>query len=318
MQDSAEAMGRHIPRVSVLMTVYNGMPYVPDAVESILRQSYSDLQLVIVDDGSTDATGKYLKSIQDERVSIVTKANGGTAAAANEGLRRCMGDYVARMDADDVSLPTRMAEQVAFLDARPEIGLVGTQAAPLGARGAGGTLALPSTHAEIYQALLDGRHGLMHSTLMMRTALLKQIGGYWSHRLPDDWDMMLRMGEVTQLANMNRVLFHWRVHNGSMSGTSMRRVRLGVEYACELARRRRDGVAPIDPAAFEEQYNRRPLWKRLAYAVELHARCSYRIALAEIHGPHPAVGYARLAWAGACQPQLAVQRIARKCRAHLA
>ena len=92
------------PKVSVLMTVYNGMPHLVDAIASVLDQSFADFQFVIVDDGSTDGTPDFLKSIDDPRVLILRQENKGTAAAANFGLTKCVGQYVARMDADDVAL----------------------------------------------------------------------------------------------------------------------------------------------------------------------------------------------------------------------
>ncbi|HMP05365.1 MAG TPA: glycosyltransferase family 2 protein [Lacipirellulaceae bacterium] len=166
-----------MPRVSVLMTVYNGMPFLPEAVESLFAQTLSDFELVVVDDGSTDGTGEYLASVTDPRLRVITRENGGTSAAANQGLTACVGEYVARMDADDVSLPTRLAEQAAYLDAHPEVGLVGVQMAPLGERGVGRSLALPTSHRAIDDALMAGRHGLGHSCIMFRAELLRRLGG---------------------------------------------------------------------------------------------------------------------------------------------
>jgi len=300
-----------MPRLSVLMTVYNGMPYLPAAVGSILDQSYDDFEFVIVNDGSTDDTAKYLADLADVRVKVIHRENGGTAAAANEGLTHCTGEYIARVDADDISLPTRFAQQVAFLDSHPQVGLVGTQMAPLGDAGVGASLRLPTQHQEIYQALLDGRHGLGHANIMMRTNLLKQIGGYWSLRLQDAWDMMLRMGEVAQLANLPTVLHHYRVHTGSLNGKGMRRMRTSIDFARELARRRQAGLPALSFAQYEAQQSSRPLVRRVWEAVGLHARCQYRLALAEIHGGRRLVGYGRMVWAAICAPELTFERLAR-------
>ena len=300
-----------MPRLSVLMTVYNGMPYLPAAVESILGQTFADFEFIIVNDGSTDATVEYLAGLTDPRIQIVHRENGGTAAAANEGLTHCSGEYLARVDADDISLPTRFAEQVAFLDVNNEVGLVGTQMAPLGDTGVGSSLRLPTEHEEIYQAMIEGRHGLGHANIMMRTALLKEIGGYWSLRLQDAWDMMLRMGEVSKLANLPTVLHHYRVHTGSLNGKGMRRMRTSIDYACELARRRQAGLPELSFVQFEADRSARPLLSRAREAIGLHARCQYRLALAEIHGRRRVIGYGRLAWAALCSPELTAERIAR-------
>jgi hypothetical protein len=297
--------------ISVLMTVYNGMPYLPLAVASICNQTLPDWRFVIVNDGSTDQTPGYLDSIQDARFVIIHQDNAGTAAAANRGLQACDARYVARMDADDVSLPTRLAEQVVYLDSHPEVGLVGAQMAPLGSSGTGTSLRLPVTHNQIIEALMTGRHGMAHSCIMMRTELLKRIGGYWSLPLVDDWDMMLRMGEVSQLANLPNVLHQYRVHDRSLTGSRMGRMRFSIALACELARRRQNGLSPISLEEFQAERDARPVWQRAAEAVDLHARAQYRVALAELYGGHRLRGSARLAWAAICSPQLAIERFAR-------
>ena len=101
--------------VSVLMTAFNGMPYLQPAVESILNQTFNDFEFIIVNDGSTEeSTREYLDSITDPRVKVFHEPNRGTAGGSNFGLQHCTRKYVARMDADDISLPTRLAEQYEF------------------------------------------------------------------------------------------------------------------------------------------------------------------------------------------------------------
>ncbi|MEM6330601.1 MAG: glycosyltransferase family A protein [Planctomycetota bacterium] len=299
------------PRVSVLMTVYNGMPYLPASMDSILQQTFADYEFIVVNDGSTDGTADYLAGLSDTRVRVIHRENGGTAAAANQGLEHCRGEYVARVDADDISLPTRLEKQVAFLDRRPEVGLVGTQMAPLGDAGVGASLILPTEHEEIYQAMLDGRHGLGHANIMMRTDVLRGIGGYWKLRLQDAWDMMLRMGEASKLANLDEVLHHYRVHTGSLNGKAMRRMRTSIDYARERARRRNAGLPEISYEEFQSQRDARPWPKRVLESIDLHARAQYRLALAELHGGRTLIGYPRMAWAALCAPRLTLERLGR-------
>lgn len=303
-----------MPRISVLTTVFNGMPYLPAAVESVLAQTCGDFEFVIVNDGSTDGTAAYLDALTDWRVRVIHRENGGTAAAANQGLEHCTGDFVARMDADDVALPTRLAEQVAFLDAHPAVGLVGTQIAPLGDAGVGKSVKLPTGHDEIYAALRAGRHALAHSSIMMRTALLKQLGGYWKLKLVDDWDMMLRMGEAAELANLDRVLHHYRVHRGSLNGRGMARLRFSVLYSAELARLREAGLPALSAEEYQAQLDARSALVRWADHIDVYARGNYRIALADIYGGRKVAGYARMAWAAACQPRLTLERFARMAK----
>ena len=119
------------------MPVYNGFPFLEQAIKSVLDQTLHAWQCVIVNDGSTDDTRAFLESIHDDRFLVVHQENAGIAAAVNRGLEHCCGRYVARLDADDIGLPTRLAEQQTFLDAHPEVALVGTQVAPMGSAPSG-------------------------------------------------------------------------------------------------------------------------------------------------------------------------------------
>jgi glycosyltransferase involved in cell wall biosynthesis len=115
------------PLVSVLMPVYNGMPYLPLAVESILNQSFRDFEFIIVDDCSNDDSLKYLRTITDERMVLVPlPENKGVTGALQEGMNRVRGKYVARLDADDVAKPHRLQAQVNFLESHSDVGLLGS------------------------------------------------------------------------------------------------------------------------------------------------------------------------------------------------
>jgi glycosyltransferase involved in cell wall biosynthesis len=297
--------------VSILMPVYNGIPYLRQAVESVLSQTLTAWQCVIVNDGSRDGTSDYLATLNDERFLILHQENAGISAAINHGLQHCTARYIARLDADDIALPTRLAEQVAFLDAHPEVALLGTQVIPMGACGAGSSLNLPTKHDAIMSDLLVGRHAVAHSSAMIRTDLLRELGGYWSLPFGEEYDLMLRIGEVAQLANLDRILLQYRVHHASMNGSAMRRMRTSVLYACESARRRQAEMPPISLDEFRVRRNARPAWQRLAETVDIHARNQYRVALAELYGGRRLRGAARLAWAAACAPRLTFERIIR-------
>jgi glycosyltransferase involved in cell wall biosynthesis len=302
-------------KVTVLMTVYNGMPFVQQAVQSILDQTLTDWRCVIVNDGSSDGTSNYLESLNDERIVIVHQANAGISVALNNGLEHCATPYIARLDADDVAVPTRLAEQLAYLEANPKVGLVGTQVVPMGERRLGRSLKLPLDHDAIMRALRLGRHAVVHSSIMVRANLLRQIGGYWPLPMGEEYDMMLRLGEVSQLANLNRVLLHYRVHQASLTNNSMRLAQFRIALACELAHRRRAGLPPIGSEEFYQQQQSRPWWRRAAETCDIHARLQYRLAVAEMYGHHPIRGRARLAWAALCSPRLTVERVVRMARA---
>jgi glycosyltransferase involved in cell wall biosynthesis len=297
--------------VSILMPVYNGMPYLRQAIESVLAQTLTNWQCVIVNDGSRDGTRDYLAGLADSRFLVIDQENAGISAAINHGLQHCTARYIARLDADDIALPTRLAEQVAFLDANAEVALVGTQVVPMGSRGAGSSLKLPTTHDDIMSDLIAGRHAVAHSSAMIRADILREIGGYWSLSFGEEYDLMLRLGEIAKLANLDQVLLQYRVHQSSMNGSAMRRMRTSVLYACESARRRQAGMLPISFEDFQARRNSRPRWQRVFESIDIHARNQYRYALAELYGGRRVRGAARLVWAAACAPRLTFERILR-------
>jgi glycosyltransferase involved in cell wall biosynthesis len=298
-------------KITILIPAFNGMPYLRDAIQSLMEQTERNWRCVVVNDGSTDGTREFLDSIRDDRFIILHQKNAGIAAAINRGLQHCHTPYIARLDADDVALPTRLARQLAYLECHPDVGLVGTQVAPLGERGSGKSLCLPLDHDSIYSALADGRHAMVHSTIMGRTALFEKVGGYWSLPTGEEYDLMLRIGEISRLANLDDMLLLWRVHEKSLTGRKMAEARFYIDYACELGRRRRTGTPPISSDEFRSIQAARPWWRRRGEAINIQARCQYRIALAELHSNHRWRGSVRMAWAAFCAPRLTFERITR-------
>ena len=300
-----------MPDVTVLMTVYNGMPYLKKAVDSVLQQTHEDFVFVIVDDGSTDGTSQFLADLDDPRVVKLHQENQGTAVAANLGLKSVTTRFVARMDADDIAMSDRLEKQFRFMTDNPDVGIDGAQVAPVGERGHGNSLALPTDHRDIFHQMMAGRHGLAHSSIMIRTEVLKELGGYWSLPLIDDWDMMLRVGEVSKLANINEVLLHYRVHAGSLNGSSMWRMHRHISYAIDRAKRRQSSSQLISFEEFEQQLDRRPFLQRFGEIVHVHAMTHYRLAVAELYGGHKIKGTARLGYAALCSPSRTFHRFGR-------
>jgi glycosyltransferase involved in cell wall biosynthesis len=301
-----------MPEVDVLMAVFNGMPYLPEAVESIRGQTLSDWRMVIVNDGSNDGTSRYLDGLRnDSRILVVHQANVGLGPALNRGLQCCESELLARIDSDDVAHPTRLEEQVAYLRHHPQVGLLGSQIVRVGDVRRGSCSRLPCDHESIVADLLRGTSALYHPALICRTELLRQIGGYWNHRLPaEDWDMWLRMAEVTRLANLDRALLSYRFHEGSLSGQSVARTRVAIAYAIDCCRRRRAGIALLDYEEFVAGRRGAPWRTRVAEAVEVYARQQYRMAMGELLGTHPVRGTLRLGWAACWSPGLTVHRLA--------
>ena len=196
-----------VPAVSVLMSVHDGAPSVAEAVASVLAQSAGDLELIVVDDGSTDATPDLLAAVSDGRLRVLRQARTGLTRALNRALGAARADLVARLDADDVALPERLARQRAFLERAPDVGLLGSAAREID--GAGATVRVvrpPEDDAAIRRALIRA-NPFVHSSIMARRSLLERAGGYdESLAVAQDYDLWMRLARLTRLANLPDVL----------------------------------------------------------------------------------------------------------------
>ncbi len=212
------------PRVSVVLPVYNAERYLRPAVESILAQTLDDWELVAVDDGSRDSSLAILRKYEarDPRVRIVSRPNTGIVGALNDGLAAARGELVARMDSDDISLPERLAKQVAFLDAHPDHVLVGSQVMLIDPEGSDLCPKRDTeyTHEGIDNAHLNHRWPLVHPTVIMRKSAVARVGGYRTkYEWLEDLDLFLRLAEVGKLASLPDVLLRYRLHTGSVCHT---------------------------------------------------------------------------------------------------
>lgn len=298
-------------RVTVLMAVYNGMPFLPEAVNSIIGQTLSEWKFVIVNDGSTDESAAWLSDLEDSRVQIIHQENQGLAASLNNGLQAIDTEFVARLDSDDIALPHRLERQLEIMNADPAIGLLGSQFERLGEQESGFPSKLPCEHDDIVDALLNARHALCHPTIMMRTDTIKSIGGYWEHPIAQDWDMYLKMGEHSRLANLDEVLVKYRIHTGSLNGQKLASIRRLQRYAADCSRRRMETESLIEFDEFVKQEESRSLWWRFNERMKVTAMHRYRQALSSILGGHRVRGYAQMALAAASSPELTTRRISR-------
>jgi len=207
------------PCVSVVMPVYNGEAFLREAIESILAQTFTDFELLLINDGSTDGTQAIINTYrQDQRLRCISRPNRGLIASLNEGWQRARGSYIARMDADDVSAPERLERQVAFLDAHAEIGLVGSAVWIIDAQGQrSGLVVLPETHHMIAWRLCF-EDPIVHPTVLIRRPLLERADGY-DPAMPhaEDYDLWRRLSGLTRLHNLPEVLLSLRRHSANVS-----------------------------------------------------------------------------------------------------
>lgn len=236
----------------MLMSVYNGQAYLAEAVESILSQAFGDFEFLIIDDGSVDATAQMLAEYarRDSRVRVVTQENRGRVLSLNRGLEMVRAPLVARMDADDVSLPKRLEMQVAFLEAHPEIGLLGTAVEMIGPKNEPLGIYAPECDDEVLQKTLMRFNPFRHPTIVMRKELASALGGYRNVMLDtDDYDLWLRMAEQTKIANLPDALVKYRVHPKQVSVTNVAHQTICCRAAVLGAVQRRRGLPdPLDAA----------------------------------------------------------------------
>ncbi|MCU1228668.1 MAG: glycosyltransferase [Acidobacteria bacterium] len=208
------------PRVSVVLPVWNGERFLVRAIESVLAQTFTSLELLVIDDGSTDETAAIARGFaaRDARVVVVTREHGGVAQALNAGIAAARGQYIARMDADDVSFPSRLQRQIEFLDARPDCVAVGTAVEIIDEIGEHvGTKTFAETHDEIESELIGGTSAIAHPTVLARRDALVAVGGYELDRYPsEDYDLWIRLVEKGQLANLREPLLAYRRHRGAI------------------------------------------------------------------------------------------------------
>lgn len=247
------------PRVSVVMPFRDAGGFIEEAVRSVLDQTYRRLELIALDDGSSDNGPEIVERIaqSDSRVRLIREGARGFVRSVNRGVELARGEYIARMDADDACLPERLAQQVAFLDAAPDVGVVGGQ-----------ILAIlddatvippwwidnPLEHDAIVQALAQ-RNSIYHPTALIRRSVLEAVGGYRpAFTVVQDYDLWLRLAERTRLANLPNRVLRYRFHSGQATERNMEQAYLCTWSARYAAHERRSGRP--DPIRQETRIDR--------------------------------------------------------------
>lgn len=240
----------HIPRVSVVVTVYNVEAYLEETLESVQAQTMRDFELIIVNDGATDRSGDICKefSALDSRVCLIEQDNAGIAVAANAGVAACRAALIARLDADDLMEPTRLEKQAAFMDANPGVVCCGSDVALIDGQGRFLTVEKrPSDDQTIQDQLLRGHCAIANPSCMIRAEALRQAGPYDESYAPaEDFEMFLRLGELGELRNIDEPLTRYRLHNNSASAQRGKVQRENCRRACELAWQRRGENRPFE------------------------------------------------------------------------
>ena len=303
-------------RLSIILAVYNGYPYIKDSVESILNQTFDKFKLVVINDGSTDETRAYLESITDPRVVVFHQENLGLGAALNKGLSFCDTEYVGRIDADDVSTPNRFAEQIEYLDSHPEVGVVGCRIDYFydDPAKSGWSPEIPLKHEDILAGLLRNDHALTHATLVFRRQALERIGGYAIGGIGEDWDLFLKLAETTRIVSLNKVLYKVRLHDASVTWKKWNHCQLKNRYAIYNHKQRQAGRPEIsfDEFSQTEGVGR---WYRLLLemynTIDGFSLLNYRLMIIESLKQNRLQSVARLCVACLVNPYRLVRRVVR-------
>ncbi len=242
--------------VSVLMPCFNAAGTVDEAIRSLLKQTRPDFEIVTVDDGSSDDTGKHLADWTklDPRVSVLSLPHGGIIKALNTGISACNAPFIARMDADDRAHPERLEKQITFLKAHPNVAVVGclVEAFPAEDVGEGFRLYLEWLNRlvdpEAIARELFVESPLVHPSVMIRRSWLERVGGYQDHGWPEDYDLWLRMHLAgASFAKVPEVLLYWREHRVRLTRTDdlysvENLLRIKAHYLCKGPLRDRNAV----------------------------------------------------------------------------
>jgi glycosyltransferase involved in cell wall biosynthesis len=206
------------PKVSVVIPAYNAMAYLPAAVETVLNQTFSDFEVLIVDDGSVDPIAAWVAALTDPRIQLIRQTNQGLSAARNTGIRQAQGDYVAFLDADDLWAPTKLAQQVQCLDADPNVGLVHTAMLLVDVQGRSTGRVMTAELAGSVWSRLVIWNGIACPSVMVRRDCFDRVGQFdQTLRSLEDWDMWLRLAAEYEFAVIPAPLAYYRQVPHSMS-----------------------------------------------------------------------------------------------------
>ena len=229
-----------MPKVSVVMPVYNGEKYIRQSIDSILHQTFKDFELLIINDGSIDNTRIIIDSyaVVDPRVKVFHRKHEGVSAASNFGLETAIGEYIARLDSDDIATPERLEVQVKYLDEHPDIDLVGSYFRAFYEDGREIDVVISTSNEEL-QKILPQMNQLGHSTIIMRRCIIEKVGMYdTSFALAEDYEYYLRIIEKCKVANIPQFLMRYRIHSGQ-STSRAEETRQSADRARRMARERR-------------------------------------------------------------------------------
>jgi glycosyltransferase involved in cell wall biosynthesis len=206
------------PMVSVVMPVYNGERYLREAIGSILRQTFTDFEFIIINDGSTDGTAAIINSYTDRRIRLINQTNRGLVYSLNRGIEEARGKYIARMDADDVSAATRLSTELELFKSKPNAAIVGTSVIRIDESGRQLGADYYLAHDNEIRQDMALRCPFAHGSVIVRKDLVRQAGGYRQEFWPaEDYDLWRRVAPLGELVNSLEPLYFHRQNGAGIS-----------------------------------------------------------------------------------------------------
>ena len=266
-------------KLTVIMPVYNGMPFLAEAVDSILSQTYRDFHFLIINDGSTDESLEYLESLTDPRIEVRTQSNAGLCNSLNQAVKSCESELIARLDQDDIALPSRLYEQVKFLTSHTDYDCVLSNISRITESGNefGAYEVNSSDETSNYSSNLYGC--IVHSTICLRRESFLKLGGYRSFLYPvDDYDLLLRLEENYNVAVINKPLVKYRIHSKAGTFGTFHDMEFKTRYVIAMTTRRRAGEPEMSLTEFSQTLDQATWLERVRRNINSTGRLRFRRA----------------------------------------
>jgi glycosyltransferase involved in cell wall biosynthesis len=303
-------------KISVIIPVYNAEQYLAEALDSVLTQTHTDFDLIVIDDGSTDGSLAILQAYaeRDARIQFHSQVNRGAGETRNRALAMCQTEWVFLMDADDVMIPNRLERQIAFIQANPDLAVASCRAVYINGDGIeGGRTVNPLPTRETLRKLVDNGEaiGLLNPGVALHRLTVQAIGGFRGQFFPaedcDLWNRLTEQGHV--LLVQDEILMKYRVHSKSAVTSNFHFCRQKYEWVRSCMASRRAGNPEPSWEAFLSTWSAAPWWEKLNRWRKTQAKCFYRLAgQCKIDGNLPAA-ILNMGCAAVLQPIYTVNRL---------
>jgi len=211
------------PKITVILPIYNAMPFLEDAIKSLINQTYKNFQVLCINNNSMDNSGEYLKTITDKRFKYYELKGTSLVKALNFGLKLANTEYIARMDADDISHPQRFEKQIEFLQSHKNIDIIGTQGRYIGITSKKSMrIILPKSHNQIIKSMLESKHAIIHASIILRKESIKNYFYNETYFPCEDFELFLRLRNNIRFANLDEELYYFRISDKSVLSKRIR------------------------------------------------------------------------------------------------